>query len=59
MGMAAILFSGAKPLEQTDSTPLTGSPMWNLVNIGQAVSEKISFKDYVILYMFIAQGKRI
>ena len=31
--------------------------MWNLVKIGQAVSEKKTFKDYKILYMYIAKGK--
>ena len=30
----------------------------NLVKIGQAVSEKTRFKDYEILYMYIAQGAR-
>ena len=29
--------------------------MWNLMKIGQAVSEK--FKDYDILYMYLPQGK--
>ena len=36
-------------------TPSTEGPMWNLVKIGQAVSEKKTFKDYEILYMYIAQ----
>ena len=31
MGMAAILFDGAKPFEQIGSTILTEGPMWNLV----------------------------
>ena len=29
--------------------------MWKLVQIDQTVSEKKTFKDYEILYMFIAQ----
>ena len=29
----------------------------NLVKTGQAVSEKTMFKDYEILYMYIAQGQ--
>ena len=29
--------------------------MWNLVKIDQAVLEKKTFKDYEILYMYIAQ----
>ena len=37
--------------------PLTEGPMWNLVKTGQAVSEKMKFKDYAILYMYTAQGK--
>ena len=31
--------------------------MWNLMKIGQAVLEKKTFKDYHILYMYIAQGQ--
>ena len=31
--------------------------MLNLVKIGQAVSEKKTFKNYDILYMYIAQGQ--
>ena len=30
--------------------------MWDLVKIGQAVSEKKTFKIYDILYMYTAQG---
>ena len=37
--------------------PLTESLMWNLVKIGQAVSEKKMFKDYDILYMHTALGQ--
>ena len=40
MGMAAIFFNDAEPFEQIDNTPSTG-PWWNLVKIGQLVSEKI------------------
>ena len=56
MGMAAILFNGAEPFEQIVNIPSTESPMWNLVKIGPAVSEKM-FKDFMILYMYTAQGK--
>ena len=31
--------------------------MWNLVKTVQAVSEKKTFKDFIILYMYIAQGQ--
>ena len=57
MGMVDILFSDAEPFEQIDNTISTKSPVWNLVKIGQAVSEKKTFKDYDILYMYIAQGQ--
>ena len=30
--------------------------MWNLVKNGQAISEEV-FKDYVILYIYIAKGQ--
>ena len=54
--MVAILFNDAELFEQTDYTSSTEGLMWNLVKIGQAVSEK-TFKDYKILYMYIAQGQ--
>ena len=31
--------------------------MWKMVKIGQAVSEKKTFKDFIILYLYIAQGQ--
>ena len=40
MGIAAILFNGAEPFEQCVNTLSTESPMWNLVKIARAVSEK-------------------
>ena len=55
LGIAAVLFSDVAPFEQIDNTPLTEGPMRNLVKIGQAVSEKKTFKDYEILYIYIAQ----
>ena len=55
--MAAILFNDAEQFEQIDNTPSTEGPIWFLVKIGQAVSEKKTFKDYEILYMYIAQGQ--
>ena len=57
MGMAAILFNDAEPYEQIYNMPSTEGPKYNLVKIGQAVSEKKTFKDYKILYMYIAQGQ--
>ena len=35
----------------------TESQKCNLVKIGQAVSEKKTFKDYKILYMYVVQGQ--
>ena len=57
MGMAAILFSGVEPVEQIVDIPSTESPMWNLVKIGQVVSEKKAFKDKTILFLYIARGQ--
>ena len=56
--MVDILFSGAEPFKQIDNTPSTESPIRNLAKIGQAVSEK-TFKDYDVLYMYIAQGQEL
>ena len=55
MGMTAILFNDAEPFKQTDKTRSTEGPLWTLVKIGQAVLEKMTFKVYEILYMYIAQ----
>ena len=57
MGMTTILFNGAKPFEQIGNTLPTEGPVRNLVKIAQAVSEKKTFKNYTILYMYIAQGQ--
>ena len=40
MGMAAILFNGLEPFKQIVNILSTKRPMWNLVKIAQAVSEK-------------------
>ena len=53
MGMAAILFSGAEPFEKIVSILSTECPMWDLVKIVPADSEKM-FKDFAIIYMYIA-----
>ena len=37
--------------------PSIEGPLWNLVKIGRAVSEKKSFKDSEILYMYTAKGQ--
>ena len=52
MGMAAILFGG---VEINCQYPTTEGPMWKLVKIGPAVSEKM-FKKFIISYIFVAQG---
>ena len=53
--LAAILFNDSESFEQIDNTHSTEGLMWNLVNIGQAITEKTMFKDYKILFMYIAQ----
>ena len=57
MGIAAILFAGAEPFEQIFDTLLTKGCMWNPMNIAQVVSELKAFKNYRILYKYIAQGQ--
>ena len=53
-----MFFHDAEPFEQIDNLPSTEGPKCNLMKvIGQTVSEKKTFKDYEILYMYIAQGK--
>ena len=54
MGMAAILFNDAERFEQSVSIPSTKGPMWNLVKIGQVVSEKKTFTDFMVLHLCIA-----
>ena len=48
MGMATILFNGAKLFKQLVGYLSTVSPMRNPVSIAQAVSEKKAFKNYTI-----------
>ena len=55
MGMAAILFHGAESFEEIGNNLLTEGPKWNLVKIAKAVSEKKTFKNYTILYMYTTQ----
>ena len=47
--MAAIMFNGTKPFDQTVNTLLTEGPMWNLVKIAQTVSEQKIFKNEVFI----------
>ena len=56
MGMATLLFNGAEPFEQTVSILSTEGPMWNLVKIVQAVSEK-TCKEFMVLYIYMGQGQ--
>ena len=44
MGMMAILFNDAEWFEQIDNMPSTEGPKCNLLEIGQAVSEKKTYK---------------
>ena len=57
MGMTAILFDDADQFDYTDNMPSTEGPKSNLMKIGQVVSERKRFKDYKILYMYVAQGQ--
>ena len=45
MGMAAILFNGMEPFDQIVNILSTEGPMWNLVEIVLAVSEKKTFEN--------------
>ena len=58
MGMVAILFNGAEQFKRIDNIPLREGPMWNLVSIGQAVSKKTTFTDYVIFLYVYSTGTR-
>ena len=55
MGMAAILFNDAEPFDQSVNIPSTEGPTWNLVKIDRVVSEKKTFKDFMVLYMYTAE----
>ena len=57
MDMTTIFFNNAEPFEQIDNNLSTEGPMRNLVKNSQTVSEKKTFKDDTILYMYIAQEK--
>ena len=57
MGMMAILFNDAEWFEHIDNMPSKEGQKCNLVKIGQAVTEKKTFTDYKILYMYIVQGQ--
>ena len=57
MRMAAIVFNDVELFEQFDNTPSIKGMMWNLMKLGQAISEKGRFKDYDFLYMYVAQGQ--
>ena len=57
MGMAAILFHGAEPLEQIVNILSTEGPVWNLVKIARELSENKIFKNNAAFFMYIAQGQ--
>ena len=57
MGMVSILISSARAFEQIVNIPSTEGPVLNLVKIGQSVSEKKTFKDYMSLYMYEYKAK--
>ena len=55
MGMAAILFNGVEPYEQSVKTLLTESPIWYKCIWWKLLKQLQKFKNYTILYMYIAQ----
>ena len=57
MGMAAILFNGAEPFEQIVNTPLKRRSYVKCGENLSIVSDKKTFKNYTILYMYIALGQ--
>ena len=62
MGMAAILFTDAKPFEQSVNILSTEGPMWNLVNIGQVVfreKEGWRFHGFIPVYSTEARADNL
>ena len=55
MGVAAILLSDVEPFKHSVNTPSTEGHMCNLVKIGQVISENKTQKDFMVLYLYIAQ----
>ena len=55
MGSAAILLNCTEPCEQIVNILLTEGPMWKVMKAVKAVSEKKTFKDFMILYIYIAK----
>ena len=51
--MAAILFNGVESFEQIVNTISTESPMWNLVKLAQAISEKKTLKSKILTLVAI------
>ena len=56
MSMATILLNDSEPFEQSVNSPSTKCP-WNLIKMCQVVSEKNTFKDFMVLYLYITQGQ--
>ena len=54
-GTADKLCNDVKPSEQVVNITSVDCPMWNFVKRNRAVSEDMSFKDYTILQVYIAQ----
>ena len=57
MGKAAVIFNDTELFEQIDNTSSTDGPC-DLEKIGQAVSEKKTFKGYQILKSVYSPGAR-
>ena len=57
MDMAAIMLNGAKLFYQIVNILSPEGPMRNLMKIVPEASEKKTFKDFTIIYIFITPGQ--
>ena len=57
IGMAATLFNGAEAFEQIVNTLWTKGPIWNLMKIAQAVSEKTFLLNFINVYKMARADK--
>ena len=58
MGMTAIiLFTDAEHFEQSVNIPSTEGPHVKSRETGQMVLEKKTFKKFMVLYLYMAQGQ--
>ena len=55
MDMAVIFFQWRVTIQTNCQYPFDRRPIWNLVKTAKAVSEKKTFENYTIVYIYIAQ----